>query len=136
VIRLVQALALCCSGSMLQADPCTLFIELSDTQKPPVLAHKTATCAQSKLLGGDISRDCHWVFAYRSDAARHAFRSLAQDLAMCAEEGLDARGKSVNHPDSFDQHTAVVFGQRVSVSLKDKGALQKTMVFARSTQAR
>ncbi|WGI21290.1 hypothetical protein [Amylibacter sp. IMCC11727] len=78
---------------------------------------------------------CAFAFEFRSDAARELYDRLAHDMNVCSAHGEFATVRTqgaVNHPDSFEQVTFDIFdGPQASVSLKDKGALQKTYVFVR-----
>lgn len=68
---------------------------------------------------------------YRSDAASEAFISLVDQDATCGKL-ITAQDQQVSHPDSYDLRQFNVNGTEVSVSLKDKGALNQTYVFFRS----
>ena len=93
-------------------------------------------CGASTFMSGVRSAHCAWSFSYRSRDATQAFQSLSQSLATCGDLVVPKKAaKGVNHPDSFEQHLFKVDGGYVSVSLKDKGALQQTYVFLR-TQSR
>ena len=45
------------------------------------------------------------------------------------EPALVAQGAEVNHPDSYDQRMFDIGDVSLSLSLKDKGALQKTVIY-------
>lgn len=91
-----------------------------------------ATCSTSRVLGGGQSIDCYWTFAFRVDAARQEFSDLSELLRLCADGEVTSEGASVNHPDSYDQLTTQIAGRDVSLSLKDKGALNQTLIFLRA----
>jgi hypothetical protein len=46
-----------------------------------------------------------------------------------------ATDQSVNHPDAYDLRLFRLDGAEFAVSLKDKGALQQTLVFLRVPQS-
>ena len=63
-----------------------------------------------------------------------AFEDLVGAVADCGKVRQPKKAAAdVNHPDSFDQKVFDVGAGRVSVSLKDKGALQQTYIFVRAT---
>ena len=94
-------------------------------------AFADADCLTSLVLGGGTSYDCEWGGDYRSDAASEAFISLVDQDATCGKL-ITAQDQQVSHPDSYDLRQFNVNGTEVSVSLKDKGALNQTYVFFRS----
>ena len=94
-------------------------------------AFANAECSTSLVLGGGTSFDCSWGFDYRSAEATQAFISLVDKVATCGAL-ITAQDQQVSHPDSYDLRQYSVDGKEVSVSLKDKGALNQTYVFFRS----
>ena len=94
-------------------------------------AFSNAECSTSLVLGGGTSFDCAWGFDYRSVEATLAFELLVEQVAECGEL-ITAQDQQVSHPDSYDLRQYSVDGKEVSVSLKDKGALNQTYVFFRS----
>ena len=75
---------------------------------------------------------CTWSFAYRDDAASTRFESLRSEVASCMGPDTARRtDPAVNHPDSYNLHEFDTDDVVVAVSIKDKGALQKTLVFFR-----
>ncbi|MFV2054435.1 hypothetical protein [Aliiroseovarius sp. YM-037] len=114
------------SALMEQGDAITLA--LPDAEAP-------ATCAVSRSLAGGLERHCHWVFPYRSAEASAAFEAVLEAVTACLGPGISVRtDESVNHPDSYDlriiEQKDAVFAV-FAVSLKDKAALQATLVFLR-----
>ncbi|MCP4821588.1 MAG: hypothetical protein GY883_20580 [Shimia sp.] len=90
-----------------------------------------ASCAWSLNAQGGTSRACFWEFGFRSEGALRAYRDLRLELVACAD-GPVAHGKqSVNHPDSYVQTEGRVLGAEVSVALKDKASLGRTLVVLR-----
>jgi hypothetical protein len=87
-------------------------------------------CAPSRGLGGTVSLHCAWPFEYRSMQSLDAFESLLGQVAACANP-IAADTSSVNHPDSYDLRQFSSGVGVISVSPKDKGALNQTYVFLR-----
>ena len=94
-----------------------------------------AVCAASRALSGNVSNHCHWSFPYRSAASAQGFDALVQRVADCADTADDHDGDAVNHPDSYDLRRFTVAGKSIDVSLKDKAALQQSIVFLRISGA-
>ncbi|WP_299732879.1 hypothetical protein [uncultured Tateyamaria sp.] len=91
---------------------------------------KAGICAISQDLSGARAVNCRWPFDYRVQAATDAFTRLLDATAQCLNtEGVSDQG--VNHPDSYDLRTFDTDTGQVSVSIKDKGALQQTFIFLR-----
>jgi hypothetical protein len=87
-------------------------------------------CAPSRGLGGTVALHCAWPFEYRSMQALDAFDYLLGQVAACANP-IAADLSSVSHPDSYDLRQFSSGMGVISVSLKDKGALNQTYVFLR-----
>lgn len=91
-----------------------------------------ATCGTSLSLAGARDLNCHWVFPYRSETATEAFEAVIAEMSACLGAGVvQSTDQRVNHPDAYDLRLFEVDGQEFAVSLKDKGALQQTLVFVR-----
>lgn len=89
-------------------------------------------CAIALMPDGQDSSYCYAIFDYRSPKARDAFERLNTNLSTCfTVQAQDGTGSIVNHPDSFDQHQFCAPGALLSLSLKDKGNLNQTLVFLR-----
>lgn len=77
-------------------------------------------------------RVCQKAYAYRAAEATAVFDDLAQMTRDClgdaAERPADA---SVNHPDSYKLRQFLTGDVVISISLKDKAALDQTFVFLR-----
>jgi len=87
-------------------------------------------CQTSQDASGGAAFHCGWGYEYRSAAANTAFDQVVGQVKMClTPQEVTEAGAQVNHPDSFDQRHYTVDGVRISLSLKDKGALQQTYVF-------
>lgn len=78
-------------------------------------------------------RTCRWDFGYRDPAARESFETLSGQLERCAgPKGRMTDDIPVNHPDTYDLRIHAIDGFEVAVSLKDKAALGKSLIFLRS----
>lgn len=75
---------------------------------------------------------CVWKYPYRSEAASAAFSELARAIERCVGDGATVRNDPrVNHPDSYDLRVYELERATVSVSVKDKVALDGTFLFVR-----
>lgn len=88
-------------------------------------------CSRTLELGGIIAVTCGWAYSYRSDAALGTFAMLLNDVEACGK-AIVGDESLVSHPDSYDLRLFAVGSAEISVSLKDKGALQQTWVFLRA----
>lgn len=89
-------------------------------------------CGTSRAPSNAISTYCYWAFAYRSDTAGEVFERIVEQVQTCPAASTPTQAdRGVNHPDSYDLRRFDLGDQTVSVSLKDKGGLQKTLVFLR-----
>lgn len=87
-------------------------------------------CFMSRLPSGADSYHCAWSYPYRDEAANAAFEALNQELRNCLNAGAEsADDQEVNHPDSYDQRRYQSDEVTVTISIKDKGALNRTYVF-------
>lgn len=124
-------------AAMAQADPfCDALTELATTPALPGLSlpdtDMAAKCQTSLMLGGGSQVHCGWSFEYRAPAAQDAFAQTIVAVTNCL--GPDTRAtpdQDVNHPDFYDLQTFKADERIISVSLKDKGALEQTLVFVR-----
>lgn len=96
----------------------------------PNSAVEAESCRPSLGLGGTKAVNCAWPFDYRAPEARAKFEQMVARVETCLGTGAAAEKDGlVNHPDSYDLRTYAIPTGSVAVSLKDKGALQKTYVF-------
>ncbi|SLN72334.1 hypothetical protein ROA7450_04030 [Roseovarius albus] len=78
---------------------------------------------------------CNQPFPYRSEKAVNAFAALNDSIQTCLGSSAGpTQDQAVNHPDSYVLYQYVVENMKVSASLKDKAALQQTIVFLRITK--
>lgn len=80
---------------------------------------------------------CEWKYAYRDRQAYDNFDSLVRRVHRCIGEKIDIHtDRNVNHPDYYALRRFELEHANVSVSLKDKSALQNTLVFVRVAKRR
>lgn len=89
-------------------------------------------CSTSLGLSGAQSIHCAMGFAYRSDIATTTFEKLVKGTETCIGTAFQSvNDQDVNHPDFYDLRSFKTEDSTISISLKDKGALQMTYVFLR-----
>jgi hypothetical protein len=117
------------SGFCAQMTDLTLQARSNFVTAPASL--KTAeNCRMVRSLAGGNAYHCSWKFPYRDAAAQTVFEDFNQSLRSCFAGGQEVvQDVGVNHPDSYTQHQHLTDDVVVSVSIKDKGALQETYVF-------
>jgi len=99
---------------------------------PAALSGETGTCRTSLAMSGATDVHCSWSFGYRAQAAEIVFRGLLDAVTAClGPDAVMTTDTSVNHPDTYTLRTFSLDGQEISLSLKDKGALQQSLVFVR-----
>ena len=74
---------------------------------------------------------CRWSFDYRSDESVEMQDRMASDIRDCLHASTISPEQGVNHPDTYDQQLYRAGDMALSVSLKDKAALQRSFVFLR-----
>lgn len=90
------------------------------------------SCATFFSPGESRGFHCVWEFSYRAAEAEKTFTYFDETLQRCfADRARVEHDQPVNHPDSYRLQQYQVGPVTVSVSLKDKSALQKTYVFLR-----
>ena len=132
---MIRALILALSATAAHADTyCADLMALTDgTATDIALPSGTqGTCTTSLDLSGARALNCRWPFDYRAKAATETFFVLLDATTQCLNtDGVTDQG--VNHPDSYDLRTFNTDSAQVSISIKDKGALQQTFIFLRVT---
>lgn len=87
-------------------------------------------CQIIRSLGGANQFHCAWAFQFREIAAKNAYNLLNQHVAECfGNNKAGLLDKQVNHPDTYQQRQHEIGPVKLSISIKDKGALQETYVF-------
>jgi hypothetical protein len=103
---------------------------------PSTVPPQTATCSTSLGLSGVRNVSCYWSYGYRTPEAIDTFEAVTAALSAClGQNAVMATDQSVNHPDAYDLRLFRLDGAEFAVSLKDKGALQQTLVFLRVPQS-
>ena len=86
-------------------------------------------CSVRKTTQGNVYL-CDWAFPHRAKQAYDRFESLARDVHDClGERAVLHNDQSVNHPDYYALRRFETDRASVSVSVKDKAALDRTYVF-------
>ena len=87
-------------------------------------------CQMTRSLSGANGFVCSWAFPFRDAEARDFFEVSQSQISTCFPNALETvEDEGVNHPDSYTQRRYVSDGAVVRVSLKDKSALEETLVF-------
>ena len=134
---MIREIVLCCTLAIpLPAASLTLCEILDDVDVGELqLAQGLAQCRASLALGGARSVHCVLEYEYRSDSATQVFSELTDALVACSDPAVTMiEDQSVNHPDAFVLRTFENALNTYAVSIKDKGALQQTLVFVRVTR--
>jgi len=133
--RGAAAALLAIAGLPVDADPfCDDLNAVADQVGGAALtyAQRPAICRPSLAMSGARHLHCSWKFPYRSAAAIDAFDLLTAKVAACVgPNATKTKDQSVNHPDAYQLRQFNLDGREFAVSLKDKGALQQTLVFVR-----
>jgi hypothetical protein len=75
---------------------------------------------------------CTWQFPYRSELATNRFDTVRGLISACSDDPAGfTKDQNVNHPDYYEAYYYGAGNNTLSASIKDKGALQKTLVFLR-----
>ena len=75
---------------------------------------------------------CAWEFPYRATHAYNTFDAFIRDLDDCiGQHAASHDDQDVNHPDYYALRRYETAQSDVSVSIKDKSALDRTFVFIR-----
>ena len=89
-------------------------------------------CASAIGEGGTNIHYCSWTFPFRSGEARQLFTNLNEQIGLCLNIGPNHESdQPVNHPDSFWLNTYRLETTKLSISVKDKSSLGKSLLFLR-----
>ena len=100
------------------------------------IAAPPPSCRVVEAQVGGAQPLCMWTFDYRATAATEALDAITTQIRGCIGDDIsEARDPAVNHPDFFALHQFQSETRALSVSLKDKGALRKTLIFLRGGEA-
>ncbi len=112
------------------AEDCRVFDSLESyttTSNSPT----SATCATYLTDNGSTAVSCYWSYPYRDTAVQTRSAELWHQLKTCRSGHAMTDDTQVNHPDSYYLRTWA-YGRHVyTVSIKDKAALNRTLVFIR-----
>ncbi|SMC12376.1 hypothetical protein [Roseovarius aestuarii] len=100
--------------------------------KPDESFNEVESCDLLQNSDGTQTYLCTWQFAYRAPGAAAVFDMLDRLIPVCIRgaQALPA-DDSVNHPDSYDLRRYRRGDVVISTSLKDKAALEQTLVTLR-----
>lgn len=88
-------------------------------------------CDMTRSLAGE-SYHCVWEFPYRTAASRALFDGFDRSFRECfGARARVSQDQAVNHPDFYDLREYALDDGIVTVSIKDKTALNGTFVFVR-----
>ncbi len=128
-----------CLPVVAQADRCTLLHLLIEYAQAgylgtaPVEAYSgTDHCDATYDERGATAYLCRSTFPYRASVATTVFDDLNRDIGQCFEDAVTLPADTaVNHPDSYDLRRYKIENMSVAISLKDKAALDQTLMFLR-----
>ena len=116
------------------ASECATLNLLQDLDEPGAI--DGATCATFLTQEGTKGASCHWPHAFRAETARQQADDLWSEITLCHSGRPVAPDTGVNHPDSYDLKEWASDAGTWSVSVKDKGGQNRTLVFLRFSPAR
>ncbi|MEW2919779.1 hypothetical protein AB1A64_22125 [Ruegeria sp. ANG10] len=90
---------------------------------------KGAMCEPYVGLANVQGISCRWEFPFRDAEASRAFNDLWTEVARCKDGAQKQHGSSVNHPDSYVQRELITSDGLYRVAQKDKGQINRTLVF-------
>lgn len=90
-----------------------------------------ADCSTYATANATAGVSCYWTHPYRDPAAQARATGLWRMLQQCRAGQPLVRGSGVNHPDSYDLRQWAHGRDVYAVSVKDKAALDRTLVFIR-----
>ncbi|MGR3513153.1 MAG: hypothetical protein ACU0GG_10335 [Paracoccaceae bacterium] len=97
------------------------------TDTPP----SGATCSTYLTATAAKGVSCHWAFAFRDKKGLLFADELWATLSTCRAGDRLGADQIVNHPDSYDLREWRTSSGTYAISVKDKGALNRTLVFLR-----
>ena len=98
----------------------------------PLMLPGAEDCALARSLSGAQIYHCAWIFAYRTSGAYGTFEAYNQSFQECfGSRAQLSNDQRVNHPDFYDLRQFQLDQVNVTLSIKDKSALQSTYVFVR-----
>lgn len=134
-LPLLVQLAVCAWPMVAMAEGCHDLRAFALHGEPPQIQAQDVTCGQSQALGGGTSKHCIWTYDLRAGSAQATFEALRTQLLGCAQAESIVSSSPVNHPDTFDQVTGEFDQMSISIALKDKTALGKSLIVLRAQKA-
>ncbi len=131
--RILAAVAITLAASPALAE-CEALLDQDAVATAGLFAPDAATCRTARETTGQ-ALFCYAEHPFRSETALKQAQRLEAELTACFGAIEATKDSTVNHPDSYDAHHFDVEGTRISLSVKDKGALGKTLVFLRIVEA-
>ena len=117
---------ICAASSAAAQHDCGWFSDLNADWSADLAAD---SCGLTRTDQGALHY-CFWVFPFRTPASFDRFNSELLRVSSCfpsADGPLTPNG--VNHPDTHNVRIFQTNSARITVSLKDKSQLGKTLVF-------
>ena len=90
-----------------------------------------ATCSTYQTATGAKGVSCYWTSAFRDKKGLLFADELWATLSTCRAGERLGPDQIVNHPDSYDLREWRTLSGTYAISVKDKGALNRTLVFLR-----
>lgn len=124
---LLMTLAIACPA---RASDCNSFsyLELESSLSD---APEGAVCSQYRTLNASAGVSCYWEFSLRDGQATRFADAMWSEIKTCRNGQTSASDLRVNHPDSYLLREWASDAGTYSVSIKDKIALNRTLVFVR-----
>lgn len=129
MIRTFAVLSAILAASPALAD-CAGLLKRDAAAAASLFAPDTAICPTAQQTTGE-ALFCYSEHPFRSETALIRAEQLETELSACFAAVPTIADVTVNHPDSYDVRHFNVQGARISLSVKDKGALGKTLIFLR-----
>ena len=98
-----------------------------------LFAPHPATCQTALQTTGE-TLVCYSEHPFRSEAATDLAAEIEAEIAACFDAPARQQDTGVNHPDSYAARWFDIGAARIYLSVKDKGALGKTLVFVRAAE--
>ena len=98
-----------------------------------LFAPHAPTCQTALQTTGE-TLVCYSEHPFRSKTATDLAEGIEARIAACFDAPARQQDAEVNHPDSYAARWFDAGGARIYLSVKDKGALGKTLVFVRAAE--
>ena len=123
-------IAVTASPALADCDALNGLVARDAAKAAAVFAPMSATCQSARQTTGE-ALFCYAEHTFRSETATDMAQRIEADIAACFSAPARQPDTGVNHPDSYTARWFDVGDARISLSVKDKGALGKTLVFLR-----